>query len=56
MAKPEQKTETKYSRYEAAQKERGLKKIHIWVPITDVDKAKKYAERLRKTHANKEGK
>jgi hypothetical protein len=41
----------KYQRYEQNQRDRGLKKMHLWVPVGDEERVKKYAARLRKAHA-----
>lgn len=49
MAKPQDK----YSTYAERQKERGLKKIHVWIPETEEDNVKAYCERKRKAHAKK---
>ncbi len=34
-------------RYENKQFDSGLVRVHLWVPQTEVDRIKKYAERLR---------
>ena len=47
---PEQ---SKYQRYEQNQRDRGLVKIHMWVPADDKQRALNYGGRLRKAMAKK---
>ena len=36
--------------YRKNQASRGLKQVHLWVPEADVERTKKYVEKLRKKH------
>lgn len=35
-------------RFTASQREKGLMPVHVWVPVEDADRLRKYAEKLRK--------
>lgn len=45
--------DTKFKRYDDNQRNRGMVKIHMWVPEDDRERALKYGGRLRKAYAKK---
>lgn len=41
---------SKFKAYEERQKAKGMKKIHVWIPVDQEDNVKRYCERKRKAH------